>query len=187
MTSVENPGLVCLPTHRSVKAERQLRTSALRNALKPFFTVKHVPAPDPTALEAAYTAGRGAQQPIGCYLPKNRLYVLEPDLASGLRKRFPEDADCWWRLPVSLLHYVLLPDLLGILPGSLEESTLVEYTHVTMDVCLGVARGAYSAGFLLPAIDPHEVLAVAMRGKRLPPKSTFFYPKVLSGLALHMF
>jgi uncharacterized protein (DUF1015 family) len=184
--SVANPGLKTLATHRRVRTRGRLRQDALLKTLAGHFELEHTAVGNADSLQRDFDlASRGAAC-VGCYLPGAGLYILHPRDLTSLRPRFPSTADSWWTLPVSLLHHVVLPDALQIPPGSPEESALVEYRHDATQIYWGVESGQFTVGFLLPPTSPQEVVRVAALGQRLPPKSTYFHPKLPSGLALHM-
>jgi uncharacterized protein (DUF1015 family) len=63
----------------------------------------------------------------------------------------------------------------------------VEFTQHIAAVYWGVEAGRFAAGFLLPPIPAATVEAVARARHRMPPKSTFFYPKIATGLAFYQF
>jgi hypothetical protein len=87
-------------------------------------------------------------------------------------------------LDVAVLHRVLVEDLLGIPPSSQADDS-IQYTRDEAAALSAVRSGeACLALFLHP---PHvdQVRAVAFAGERMPQKSTFFYPKVLSGLVIN--
>jgi len=184
--SAANPGLKILPTHRCIKRAPTLRKGSIGDALSPHFAVTGARVSAATDLQATFDQARRGEACVGCYLAGKQLLLLKPVDVAPLRPRFPERADAWWKLPVSMLHYVILPDLVGIAPGSREESQDVEYRHDATVLRDGVEDGTYAAGFLLPPTDAAVLEHVASQGERLPQKSTYFYPKIASGLVLYL-
>ncbi|MDP6107481.1 MAG: DUF1015 domain-containing protein [Candidatus Brocadiia bacterium] len=186
--SLANPGLVVLPTHRGLKDGSELREEGLLGPLTEYFSARKLTVDDPHGAEALFEASCADDSSTGCYLPGGRLYVLEPKAASALaalRPRFPDDADVWCYTPVSLLHYVILPDTCAIQPGSSDEAMQIEFRRDAGGLCEGVEAGDFRAAFLLPPTDPRTVEKVAARGQRMPMKSTYFFPKISSGLAFY--
>ena len=184
--SAANPGLKILPTHRCIKHAPTLHESSIELALSTHFAVTHRSVGEAEDLQATFDGARCGEASVGCYLAGKRLYLLKPIDPAHLRARFPETADTWWRLPVSMLHYVILPDLMGIAPGSREESQDIEYRYDATVLRDGVESGRYEAGFLLPPTEASTLEQVAALGERLPQKSTYFYPKIASGLVLYL-
>ena len=87
-------------------------------------------------------------------------------------------------LDVSLLHWAILPRMLGIDSAEKEESCL-SYTRDGLEALSGVDSGLYQLAFLLNPAPITSVLAVADIGRRMPPKSTYFYPKTPTGLVIN--
>jgi uncharacterized protein (DUF1015 family) len=118
---------------------------------------------------------------FGLYTGGDTLWLLtyrrpltapEPTAASG-----EDDAT----LDVSLLHDVLLQKVLGI---EVREDTIAftQDDAVALDL---VARQDYQVAFLLNPTRVEQIVQHAMAGKRMPRKSTYFYPKLLTGIVLH--
>jgi uncharacterized protein (DUF1015 family) len=84
-------------------------------------------------------------------------------------------------LDVSLLHDLLLEKVLGIDVG---EDTIA-FTQDDAAAVDMVARQEYQAAFLLNPTRIEEIVQPAMAGRRMPRKSTYFYPKLLTGIVMH--
>lgn len=91
------------------------------------------------------------------------------------------DRDPSWRqLGVSILHRLILEALLA--PGT---DLQPKYVHLVDEVVEGLASGDYPlAALVMPATVDH-IRQVSMAGQRMPAKSTYFYPKLLSGLVIN--
>ena len=184
--SAADPGLKILPTHRCVRRGTAAAPHReLAATLGPQFSLIRTVVARDEDLVSAFEKARNGEPCVGCYLAGGLLYLLSPTDAGALRARFPKEAELWWHLPVSVLHYVILPDLLGIQPGSPEESQDIEYRKDTGILRDGVEAGRYAMGFLLPATAVATIERVAAGGQRLPPKSTYFYPKIGAGLVIY--
>ena len=85
-------------------------------------------------------------------------------------------------LSVTLLHDLILRDVLGVDPDAGQRQ--VEYVHNVPDALAALAGGTYDACAFLNATEVGQVRAVADRGEVMPQKSTYFYPKLLSGLLM---
>ena len=92
-------------------------------------------------------------------------------------------------LDVTILHSLILEPLMGITPERLQTETNIEYVHDfphnIAEASERVRSGACQALFLLNATRVAEVRAVAEKRERMPQKSTFFYPKMYSGLVFY--
>jgi uncharacterized protein (DUF1015 family) len=191
LVSAEDPGLVILPTHRLIRQRPVLGGEALRRALTRHFRVETAaldPANPVTSLRivlADLTRRRRDAVVFGLYAGAQEMLTLElTDLAVidnlVAAGRSPEYA----RLDVAILHRVVIEQILGIQPtGEADDS--ISYTRDEAQALAAVASGeAHLAMFQNPP-RVEQVQAVAMAGERMPQKSTFFYPKLLSGLVIN--
>jgi uncharacterized protein (DUF1015 family) len=203
----DSPDLVVFPTHRHVHSLPDFSyEQLLRRAGADIFAVSELPrgAPVETILAALASAGRG-----GTYTgdgaspaPSERGRTRVAFAAAGadgraavltLRSGIDLSAHpTLGRRPavlrstdVVVLHAAVLESILGITPDAQAAKTNIWYPQ-DADAALGELRkGAGDALFLMNATPVAEVRAVAEAGEVMPQKSTFFYPKVPTGLALH--
>ncbi len=181
-TNLASPALRILPTHRLVHGlanfspERLLRNTAL-----PFETIRHDSA---DALWKALAAGNGAD--IGVILEGKNGCVL-------LRLRDPSSADrpaqprVLSSLGVSILENLILKRILGMTADDLRTKRHIEYITDHRVVARRVEAGSAQAGFLVRPPSTEVVRSVAEAGLVMPQKSTYFHPKLLSGLFTYSF
>ena len=81
---------------------------------------------------------------------------------------------------MTVLHELILREALGLDPR--REERQVDYVKSVPDALAALAGGAYELGAFLNATEVSQVRAVADRGETMPQKSTYFYPKLLTGL-----
>lgn len=186
LTAVEDPGLVILPTHRVVRGVDPARLAALHEALAHWFTIELLPDDEAAQRAALAEAGRDAPA-FGLYAP-----ALGDDCVRLLRLRdrtaaeasMPRDRSAAWRqLDVSIAHALLLEQALGLAPEMIEEQ--VTYTRDATEALCLVRQGQGQVALLLNPTRVAQVCAVARARDRMPQKSTYFYPKVLTGLVIH--
>jgi uncharacterized protein (DUF1015 family) len=84
-----------------------------------------------------------------------------------------------------VLELALLGTSLGIDPAPIEEGGAVAIAPDAHEAWQEVQAGHYSVAFLLNPVPVEKVLAVADAGQRMPPKSTFFHPKLVTGLVIN--
>ena len=102
------------------------------------------------------------------------------------RSLMPDEVPQAWRgLSPALLQFVILEPVLGIDADALAGGEAVSYIHELDDVLELVASGEASAGFVLPAATLQDVIDTADAGSFMPQKSTYFIPKLPTGLVLH--
>jgi uncharacterized protein (DUF1015 family) len=184
LTAFEDEGLLVLPTHRLVKNVPPEKIAALPSALSVHFTL--TPS-TPETVEAAIAAkAELGQVAFGVVLPPGEVHLATlnataaelPGLVSG------PGSDAVKRLPVTLLGNLILDQCLGIDAAAVAAGTNVSYKRELTEAVAAVQDGTAQAAFLLGRPTVNEIKAVSLAGDVMPQKSTFFYPKLLSGLVL---
>ena len=179
LTAFEDEGLLVLPTHRLVRNVPLEKIAALPDALAARFTLSDS-APDTVEAEIAAQAERG-RVAFGVVLPPGRVHLAvlhEANEAVGPGARAVA------RLPVTLLGNLILDDCLGIDAAAVAAGGHVSYTRDLAEAVAAVESGAAQAAFLLGRPTVQEIKEVSLAGDVMPQKSTFFFPKLLSGLVL---
>jgi uncharacterized protein (DUF1015 family) len=95
-------------------------------------------------------------------------------------------SDALKRLDVSVLHSLILEKLLGIGVQQLSAQSNLSYTRDPLGAMKAIDKGEKQALFLMNPTRVDEVKAVASTGERMPQKSTFFYPKLLTGIVMRV-
>ncbi|OQB12685.1 MAG: hypothetical protein BWY16_00398 [Candidatus Omnitrophica bacterium ADurb.Bin205] len=85
-------------------------------------------------------------------------------------------------LDVSILNQLIFRDILGCSP---EDNEILRYSPNPEEFIEAVNEDPSTIAFFLNPVKIDDILGVALRGDKMPPKSTYFYPKVLSGLVIH--
>ena len=171
--SMNDPGLVVLPTHRLIKNVEPDKIAALPEKLKESFEVEPIEG-GAVALSKAL-ADEGGKAKLGLHLP-GQSYLLtqrENEAKSALEK-----------LDVSVLHDLILRNELDIDADKLAAGEHVDYTIHAAEAIEKVESGAAQAAFLMRATPAKQVAEVAASGEKMPQKSTYFYPKLITGLVL---
>ena len=179
LVSLSDPGLTILPTHRLVGGVGEDRLQRLERLLEREFRATSVELED---LEPDRVSSDGL--PVFGFLDERRGRALRLELAS------PEAADralaghveSYRRLDTAVLEKLVLEQALGMTEEDIAEQRGLGYVR-DLDEALALLRGGeYQLAFLLRPTLVEQVRAVADAGETMPPKSTYFYPKLLSGL-----
>lgn len=171
--SMSDPGLVVLPTHRLIKNVEPNLIAALTKKLNQLFDVEPIEGGAVAASRAL--DNEGGQAKLVLHLP-GQTYLLtqrEASTNSALEK-----------LDVSVLHDLILANELGIDADKLAAGEHVGYTIHAGEAIEKVESGAAQAAFLMRATPAKQVAEVAASGEKMPQKSTYFYPKLMTGLVL---
>lgn len=177
--SVADEGLTTFPTHRLVRVSEGFEKREFVNWLQREFKVRAAKVEEPEECAKAWERLRDQGAMVGCYVAPRTLYGLFPN---GENAAGEKDV-----LPVSILTEKVLKGYLDLEPQRGAENGRIEYKSELEPIYWAVESGRYDLGFFLPPIDPAVVQKEAASGGRLPPKSTYFYPKVPSGLVMYPF
>ena len=113
----------------------------------------------------------------GCY------YILTLKDDHVMDTRAADHSKTWRTLDVSILHKLILEESLGINEKNLEDH--VKYTRVDAEAVQLVDEGTYDCSFLMNATKIDQLKAIADASEHMPQKSTYFLPKMLSGLVMY--
>ncbi len=180
LSAFEDPGLVVLPTHRLIRNLPDSRIEQLIVRIERYFDVSPSTTSD---LMRRLTGAGGAKHVFGLVL-RDESYLLELRDERTMDEAVLNHSPDWKRLDVSILQTLVLERALEIPASALATTPDVGYTRDWNEAFAAVTSGAYQAALLLAQPSADEVKRVAAAGEKMPPKSTFFYPKLWSGLVL---
>ncbi|MGE5618986.1 MAG: DUF1015 domain-containing protein [Sphingomonadaceae bacterium] len=186
LVDARDPGLVVLPTHRMVRGVDPALLGMLEGALSGSFEIERVPVDGADAATIARELLRRVSD-LGQQGPALGFYRSDPGGAVVLRLRDPEKAMASRSGPlldVDVLQDLLLAPLLGIGPEQLSAGTHVTYSRDAVEAVGAVEKGSAQAAFLLNPTPVEQVLQTARAGGKMPQKSTYFYPKPVTGLVI---
>jgi uncharacterized protein (DUF1015 family) len=173
LCSLSDPGLTVLPTHRLLTALDGKR-DALRATIERDFDAHPVDAGELAPHDGDRIAFGYAEGPH-----RLRLTLRDPTIADRALAGKP---DAYRRLDTALLEALILKGALGLTEDDIARQDGVRYAKRADDAIAAVEAGRADAAFLLRPTPVDQVRAVAEAGESMPPKSTFFHPKVPTGL-----
>jgi uncharacterized protein (DUF1015 family) len=189
--NMEDQGMLIFPTHRLLFNLTDFSLPPFLNALEEFFEVETWTI-DPRDPEARREARRILQEKgegrhvLSLFAGGETLYFLILRDESIMDRFFDEKAPKALRtLDVSILHRLILENLLNITPEAQEQQTNLKYVKNFDDPFELVQSGEFQLAFLMNATRMSEVRDVANAGEKMPQKSTYFYPKLLTGLVIN--
>jgi uncharacterized protein (DUF1015 family) len=166
LANMEEEGVVILPTHRLVRGPLRAGGDGLEAALRTTFAVERLGAP-----------ARRAAGEIDCVLPDRRLRLRPLPAAADFLRDLPVVLRT---LDVEVLRRTILAPLLGVEAGALD------FTHDDDEAADAVATGRAAVAFLVNAPTIAKVREVCLAGEVMPEKSTYFYPKIATGLVFSL-
>lgn len=182
LVGMSDPGLLILPTHRLVSGFPGLTSETLREKLAPEFDV----TPTGTGAEGAHAAwetieASGDQDMLAfCAVADGQWVVARLRSDATMDRLAAEHSPDWRSLGVSILHELVLKHLLGGLG-----TASCRYVHLLDEVSTDVGQRGCDLACLVPPAGMEHVEAIASNLEKMPPKSTYFYPKLLTGLVLN--
>jgi uncharacterized protein (DUF1015 family) len=180
LVSLDDPGLAVLGYHRLLSDLGEPGPQeALRDALLEHFEVDEVPL---ERLDPAGEEGLGVFGYIDAHHRRGFRLRLK-DLAP-VEAALPDASDAYRRLDAAILESLLLSGALGMSTSDVGAKRGIAYTASAADAIAALDQGAHAA-FLLRPTPVEQVRAVAAAGETMPPKSTFFFPKLLTGLVFN--
>ncbi|OPX83681.1 MAG: hypothetical protein A4E53_04516 [Pelotomaculum sp. PtaB.Bin104] len=211
LVNLYDPGLVVFPTHRLINNVTGLDKARLPEQLKENFNLsEHTLAPDRSNLQALLKlmeeqAGFGAVQAsmdavngqtmgnaaphhhiFGMYTGENKFYILSLKHEESLYQIMPQGkSPAWQGLDVAALHSLIIEKHLGIGGELMAKAEHITYTREEESAIAAVDTGEFQLAFFLNPTLVEEVTEVATNGEKMPQKSTFFYPKLITGLVLN--
>ena len=99
----------------------------------------------------------------------------------------PDRHSSYLDLDVSILHSLILDNLLGIGEKELANQENLEYTHSIKEGVEGVEKGEQQMTFFMSSTTNKQIQEVSLANEKMPQKSTYFYPKLITGLVFNKF
>ncbi len=178
LVASEDEGLLVLPTHRVIKSLAPSSRREFVERLQKYFDLAPLPG---EKLFEMLDAQPVQERYFGLVLGSDGSFLMRLKDRAAIRSHLPKGKpNIWYEIEVNLLSHFIFDVLWGVS----EEKRLgvIEYTHFDKEATQSVQSGKAEAAFLLrsPTVDTVRELAYA--GERLPQKTTYFYPKLASGL-----
>jgi uncharacterized protein (DUF1015 family) len=179
--NMDSDGLVVLPTHRVVHSLENFDPAAFARAAEEFFTVEPLHGADSTSLIDTLKKQKGvafvAVTATGALLLK-----AKPEPVAAALANLPERQR---QLDLSSLHSIVLDKLLGLDAEKVRDQTNIRYLRDAAEAVEQARSGEANVTFLTNPVSMEQLKEVAFAGEVMPQKSTDFFPKLLSGLAIY--
>jgi uncharacterized protein (DUF1015 family) len=184
LVGMSDPGLVILPTHRLVSGLPNLTAEQLRPILEPHFELTRIGSGDQAARETWENIEMdGGQSLLGFGTVADGIWQTARFRSPELMTELAKDHSASWRgLGVSILQVAVLGKLLPTIRGA---EPVCRYVHLVSEVNAAIAAKQCQLAVLVPPASMKHVEDIAGNLEKMPPKSTYFYPKLLSGLVFN--
>lgn len=179
LTNVFDSGLVVYPTHRIIHSLNNFNKDEFLNKIGEVFELQTMGNIE----ELAAALKSAGQYSFGLVLPTTKYYLIrlykDKDVMKVIKEDLPVPVK---KLDVTLLHDYIIDQVLGISKSAQEKKININYTIDRSEVDEAVQSGKAQIGFLLNPTRVQQVQEVAQARAVMPQKSTYFYPKLLSGI-----
>jgi uncharacterized protein (DUF1015 family) len=176
LVSFRNSGLVVFPTHRLVKGVDSGLIDSLPKLLEKEFILQKCRSVEELVAEVEASS----QGSFGAWVPINDTLLL------ATPRHIARPDDPLQTVPVCLVQEKVLKKLLKYTDDMLGTKTNIEYVKGVPQAKSAMESGEFQACFFVKPPSPAQVMAVAKTGKRMPHKSTYFFPKIWSGTLLYL-
>ena len=184
LTALEDPGLTIFPTHRLLKkgSTTSETQEALANAIRASFDLEEIPAED---LEPPPAEPGGPVQfgYMDSFFKRGFRLTLKDQATADAA--LPDRSDAYRRLDTAVLEALMFKGALGLTEDDVANKRGIDYSKSFADARERVESGEADAAFFMRATPVEQVQAVAEAGESMPPKSTYFFPKIPTGLVFN--
>ncbi len=184
LVDMQHPGLVVFPTHRMVRDLDSFDKKAVLDGCEEYFEITKFTSVGNINSELAkqYKQGKKA---FGFYCGKGEWYLLVLKDIEVMAKVLPDLSEASQQLDVSVLHSLILEKTMGIDKENMANQINLTYTKFFEEAIMKVDKGEFQCSFILNPTRVTEIRDVAAAGEKMPQKSTYFYPKMITGMVMN--
>ena len=184
LVDMEHEGLVVFPTHRLVRDLENFDVQTVLEGCREHFEVAEMEdvSQMESSLKARYDEGKKA---FAFYTGGKGWYLLTLRDLSVMAELLPDKSAASQGLDVTVLHSLVLEKLMGIDKENMANQKNLTYTRSMEEALESVQNGQSQCAFLLNPTRVTEIRDVAAAGEKMPQKSTYFYPKLITGLVMN--
>lgn len=179
LVDMDDKGLVVFPTHRLI-VDKAVDRDEVARCCESDFRTRVLPLCD---LEAALAKGENGHT-YALYTGGTDFLLME--FREEAKRVIDNRSEAYSDLDVSILHSFVLENALGIDKENMANQVNLRYTRSLNEAIESVKDGKATAAFLINATKVSQIKAVALAGDKMPQKSTYFYPKLKTGLVMNM-
>ncbi len=187
LVAIEDPGMIVLPTHRLLGGMTDFRMDRFKKAAAGWLRIQPF---DGSLAELERALPRHGPHAIGLYDaaqadPHQRLWLATTVAADPLAQTFPQATAAWRRLDVAIAQHLIVERICEPTfcpPGG---KVSWQFPHTLADLEAGSRDGKGQLGLVMQSTPLEAISQISAAGELMPQKSTFFYPKLATGLVLN--
>ncbi len=180
-----DPGLLILPPHRLLRGLPTGKIAGLAKSLESFFSMEEVPLDKPEVwqkIDSWLNTGEPIKLVIFGLADCNLTLLMLRDAAAAERMMPYFHSSIYKRMDVSVVDHIILEELLGL---SSQDEVKITYNYDRREAVAGVLAREYQLALMISPVKWETIKAIADAGDRMPRKSTYFHPKLPSGIIIN--
>ncbi len=179
-----HPGLVVFPTHRLVRDLESFQKETVLEKCEKYFDIEKHTGTD-NMEETLMNADKEGKKAFGFYVGNAEWYELTLKDISVMDSLLPDLSVASRQLDVTVLHSLILEEIFGIDKENMAAQINLTYTKFFEEALSSVDEGKAQCSFVLNSTKVTEIRDVASAGEKMPQKSTYFYPKMITGMVMN--
>ncbi|MEO7020004.1 MAG: DUF1015 domain-containing protein [Ktedonobacteraceae bacterium] len=184
LIDLDDPGMLVLPTHRLFSDLSPEVLANLTSAnLGRYLHVRELGQVDQATLRELEQVG--ADTPSFLLMTPPQSWLLSLNEQGRARMKTAGHSAAWQELDVAIAHTLILEELLQLQPTDLTAGQYVRYTHDEQEALNAMKQGTAQAALFLNGTRVRQICDIADADDQMPQKSTYFYPKLITGLVLN--
>lgn len=185
LVNMENDGLVVFPTHRIVHSLQNFDKEVVLEECKKHFEIESIDEDKITS--ALSDAEKNSKKAFVLCLGEADFKLLILKNEKVMSEILAEKSVAYRNLDVSVLHSLVLERLFKIDKENMANQKNLRYTRDISEAIDAVKSGEANCSFLINPTKVTEIRDVALANEKMPQKSTYFYPKIITGLVMNRF
>jgi uncharacterized protein (DUF1015 family) len=182
LVALQDPGLTVFPTHRLVFGLNDEQRTRLKAAFTESWTERAVTVKE---LEAWSRGTNTEEIEIGFFDPADGAAILSLKDRETINRALADKPAPYRELDTAVLETLLLKNTLGMTDEGISHHQGLDYAHSVADGIARVKDGKVDAAFLTRPTPTERIRAIAATGVNMPPKTTYFYPKIPTGIVFN--
>lgn len=189
LVSIDDSGLFVFPTHRMIRGLENFDEVLLVGLLTDHFSVSKIyfTEGDYAEIITEKLSNSMDETQFALYTGGNYYYLLELKDISCMDSLIEGKSTVYKHLDVTVLHTLILESFMGIDAENMKEQKNLTYTRDAKEAIEEVKNGRFDCSFIINPTKVSEIREIALANEKMPQKSTYFWPKLLTGLVVNIF
>jgi uncharacterized protein (DUF1015 family) len=184
--SMEDPGLQILPTHRLARNVEDLDPEKIKKSLNEVFDISDMGSDCSVETLTQKLSEDAHKHKLAMYIGEEdkKFYILTLRDEKLLDPILTDEYTEWKFIDTGILHGVIFDGVLGIQAKNISKSESVKYIQGIENSVASVNKGEYQIAFFLNPTKIDQISNIALKRHKMPPKATYFYPKLMTGMVI---